>query len=141
MKIHTSDNAADMLTKPITKLKLSKCLELIGFNLPEKGPTKGLVPTLAREVPRNAVVFGVHEMLKQHFAGGRDTSNLGRESLIVAGGVSGAAFWLAVNPTNVIKSVILMDDFKKPKFSGVIDVFRKIMALEGVKGLLDCHGS
>ncbi|CAK9309486.1 unnamed protein product [Citrullus colocynthis] len=105
-----------------------------------KGLFKGLVPTLAREVPGNAVVFGVYELLKQHFAGGRDTSNLGRGSLIVAGGVSGAAFWLAVYPTDVIKSVIQVDDFKNPKFSGSIDAFRKIMALEGVKGLYKGFG-
>ena len=105
-----------------------------------KGLFKGLVPTLAREVPGNAVVFGVYELLKQHFAGGRDTSNLGRGSLIVAGGVSGAAFWLAVYPTDVIKSVIQVDNFKNPKFSGSIDAFRKIMALEGVKGLYKGFG-
>ena len=105
-----------------------------------KGLFKGLVPTLAREVPGNAVVFGVYEMLKQHFAGGRDTSNLGRGSLMVAGGISGAAFWLAVYPTNVVKSVIQVDDFKNPKFSGSIDAFRKIMALEGVKGLYKGFG-
>ncbi|XP_022967512.1 mitochondrial carnitine/acylcarnitine carrier-like protein [Cucurbita maxima] len=105
-----------------------------------KGLFKGLVPTMAREVPGNAVVFGVYEMIKQHFAGGRDTSNLGREVLILAGGVSGAAFWLAVYPTDVIKSVIQVDDFKNPKFSGSIDAFRKIMASEGVKGLYKGFG-
>ncbi|KAG6571669.1 Mitochondrial carnitine/acylcarnitine carrier-like protein, partial [Cucurbita argyrosperma subsp. sororia] len=105
-----------------------------------KGLFKGLAPTMAREVPGNAVVFGVYEMIKQHFAGGRDTSNLGREVLILAGGVSGAAFWLAVYPTDVIKSVIQVDDFKNPKFSGSIDAFRKIMASEGVKGLYKGFG-
>ncbi|XP_004148480.1 mitochondrial carnitine/acylcarnitine carrier-like protein [Cucumis sativus] len=104
------------------------------------GLFKGMVPTLAREVPGNAVVFGVYELLKQQFAGGRKTSNLGRGSLMVAGGVSGAAYWLAVYPTDVIKSVIQVDDFKNPKFSGSMDAFRKILALEGVKGLYKGFG-
>ena len=36
LKVHISENTADMLTKPVTILKLQKCLELIGFDLPEK---------------------------------------------------------------------------------------------------------
>ncbi|KAG1328061.1 mitochondrial carnitine/acylcarnitine carrier-like protein [Cocos nucifera] len=100
-----------------------------------RGLYKGLVPTLAREVPGNAAMFGVYEALKQYFAGGKDTSGLGRGSLIVAGGLAGASFWLSVYPTDVVKSVIQVDDYKNPKFSGSIDAFRKILASEGIKGL------
>jgi solute carrier family 25 carnitine/acylcarnitine transporter 20/29 len=73
--------------------------------------------------------------LKQYLAGGQDTSGLGRGSLIVAGGLAGGSFWLSVYPTDVVKSVIQVDDYKNPKFSGSIDAFRKILASEGVKGL------
>lgn len=100
-----------------------------------RGLFKGLVPTWAREVPGNAAMFGVYEGLKQYFAGGQDTTGLGRGSLIVAGGLAGAAFWAFVYPTDVVKSVIQVDDYKNPKFSGSIDAFRKILASEGVKGL------
>ncbi|XAR54816.1 hypothetical protein NMG60_11030121 [Bertholletia excelsa] len=100
-----------------------------------RGLFKGLVPTLAREVPGNAAMFGVYEALKQYLAGGQDTSSLGRGSLIVAGGLAGASFWVSVYPTDVVKSVIQVDDYKNPKFSGSIDAFRKILASEGVKGL------
>ncbi|XP_059656788.1 mitochondrial carnitine/acylcarnitine carrier-like protein [Cornus florida] len=104
------------------------------------GLFKGLVPTLAREVPGNAAMFGVYEALKQYLAGGQDTSGLGRGSLIVAGGLAGASFWVSVYPTDVVKSVIQVDDYKNPKFSGSIDAFRKIMASEGVKGLYKGFG-
>lgn len=100
-----------------------------------RGLFKGLVPTWAREVPGNAAMFGVYEALKQYFAGGQDTAGLGRGSLIVAGGLAGASFWGFVYPTDVVKSVIQVDDYKNPKFSGSIDAFRKILASEGVKGL------
>ncbi|THG15917.1 mitochondrial carnitine/acylcarnitine carrier-like protein [Camellia sinensis] len=100
-----------------------------------RGLFKGLFPTMAREIPGNAAMFGVYEGLKQYLAGGQDTSKLGRGSLIVAGGLAGASFWASVYPTDVVKSVIQVDDYKNPKFSGSVDAFRKIMASEGVKGL------
>lgn len=105
-----------------------------------RGLFKGLVPTLAREVPGNAAMFGVYEALKQYLAGGQDTSKLGRGSLIVAGGLAGAAFWAFVYPTDVVKSVIQVDDYKNPKFSGSMDAFGKILRSEGAKGLYKGFG-
>ncbi|KAK8964476.1 Mitochondrial carnitine/acylcarnitine carrier-like protein [Platanthera guangdongensis] len=105
-----------------------------------RGLFKGLVPTLAREVPGNAVMFGIYEALKQSLAGGMDTAGLGRGSLIVAGGLAGASFWAVVYPTDVIKSVIQVDDFRNPKFSGSIHAFKKILAAEGAKGLYKGFG-
>ncbi|CAK9150174.1 unnamed protein product [Ilex paraguariensis] len=105
-----------------------------------RGLFKGLFPTMAREVPGNAAMFGVYEALKQYLAGGQDTSGLGRGSLLVAGGLAGASFWVSVYPTDVIKSVIQVDDYKNPKFSGSIDALRKILASEGVKGLYKGFG-
>ncbi|KAL3497783.1 hypothetical protein ACH5RR_040515 [Cinchona calisaya] len=104
------------------------------------GLFKGLGPTLAREVPGNAIMFGVYDAIKQVLAGGQDTSSLGRGSLMLAGGLAGGSFWLSVYPTDVVKSVIQVDDYKNPKFSGSIDAFRKILASEGVKGLYKGFG-
>ncbi|KAM7258379.1 hypothetical protein ACFE04_014120 [Oxalis oulophora] len=100
-----------------------------------KGLFKGLGPTLAREVPGNAAMFGVYEATKQFMAGGPDTSKLGKGSLMLAGGLGGAACWLLIYPTDIIKSKIQIDDYRNPKYFGSIDAFRKIMASEGVKGL------
>lgn len=99
------------------------------------GLYKGLVPTLLREVPGNAFMFGGYEYTKQLLAGGKDTSKLGTGSLLVAGGVGGAMFWATVYPTDVIKSLVQIDDYKNPKYSGTVDAARKILASEGVKGL------
>ncbi|CDP06301.1 unnamed protein product [Coffea canephora] len=104
------------------------------------GLFKGLVPTLAREVPGNAVMFGVYEAIKQVLAGGQDTSILGRGSLMLAGGLAGGSFWLSVYPTDVVKSVIQVDEYKSPKYSGSFDAVRKILASEGVKGLYKGFG-
>ncbi|KAH6796912.1 Mitochondrial substrate carrier family protein [Perilla frutescens var. hirtella] len=105
-----------------------------------RGLFKGLFPTMAREVPGNAAMFGVYEALKQYLAGGKDTSSLGRGSLILAGGLAGASFWVSVYPTDVVKSVLQVDDYKNPKYSGSVDAFRKILKAEGVKGLYKGFG-
>ncbi|MED6133018.1 hypothetical protein PIB30_024392 [Stylosanthes scabra] len=105
-----------------------------------RGLFKGLLPTMGREIPGNAIMFGVYEAIKQMLAGGPDTSGLGRGSLILAGGLAGASFWFIVYPTDVVKSVIQVDDYKNPKFSGSLDAFRKIKASEGFKGLYKGFG-
>ncbi|KAG0564774.1 hypothetical protein KC19_8G139000 [Ceratodon purpureus] len=99
------------------------------------GLYKGLTPTLMREVPGNAAMFGAYEATKQYLAGGQDTSSLGRGSQLFAGGVAGAMFWVSVYPTDVIKSVIQIDDHRNPKYKGTMDAFKKVFANEGVKGL------
>lgn len=66
---------------------------------------------------------------------GQDTSKLSRGSMLFAGGVAGAMFWVSVYPTDVIKSVIQVDDHRNPKYKGTMDAFRKVFAAEGVKGL------
>ncbi|XP_031483670.1 mitochondrial carnitine/acylcarnitine carrier-like protein [Nymphaea colorata] len=104
------------------------------------GLFKGLVPTFAREVPGNAFMFGVYELVKQYIAGGKDTSSLGRGSLIVAGGLAGASFWVTVYPTDVVKSLIQVDDYKNPKYSGSVDAFKKVLRTEGLKGLYKGFG-
>lgn len=105
-----------------------------------RGLFKGLLPTMGREIPGNAIMFGVYEALKQQFAGGTDTSGLSQGYLIVAGGLAGASFWGIVYPTDVIKSVLQVDDYKNPKYSGSFDAFRKIKATEGFKGLYKGFG-
>ncbi|KAL6906344.1 hypothetical protein ACP4OV_003945 [Aristida adscensionis] len=105
-----------------------------------RGLFKGLLPTLGREVPGNAAMFGVYEAAKRLLAGGEDTSRLGRGSLIAAGGLAGAAFWVAVYPTDVVKSVLQVDDYKNPKYAGAMDAFRKILAADGAKGLYKGFG-
>uniref|UniRef100_A0A452YQ45 Mitochondrial carnitine/acylcarnitine carrier-like protein n=1 Tax=Aegilops tauschii subsp. strangulata TaxID=200361 RepID=A0A452YQ45_AEGTS len=118
--------------------KFAGAMDAVKQTISAEGPRglfKGLVPTMAREIPGNALMFGVYEATKQFIAGGQDTSELGRGSLILAGGVAGAAFWGSVYPTDVVKSKLQVDDFKNPKYSGSMDAFKKILAADGARGL------
>lgn len=68
-----------------------------------------------RAIPDNrSTCIGVPCLLcsVQFLAGGKDTSQLGRGSLLLAGGVGGAAFWASVYPADVIKSMIQVDDYR-----------------------------
>nr|XP_043608678.1 mitochondrial carnitine/acylcarnitine carrier-like protein [Erigeron canadensis] len=105
-----------------------------------RGLYKGLFPTFAREVPGCATIFGAYEALKQYYAGGTDTSGLNQGTLMMAGGLAGAAYWVVVYPADVVKSVIQIDDFKNPKYSGSIDAFKKILKSEGIGGLYKGFG-
>ena len=59
----------------------------------------------------------------------QSTKDLGVGSLMVAGGLSGVAYWGPVYPADVIKSRMQVDDLKKPQFRGMMDCFRKVSLL------------
>ncbi|KAL5102068.1 hypothetical protein RYX36_006395 [Vicia faba] len=98
-----------------------------------KGLFKGLIPTMAREIPENATMFGVYKATTQLIAGGNDTSKLCRDSIIASGGLADATFWCMVYPTDVdvVKSLLQVNDYKYQKFSGSIDALRRIKATKG----------
>ncbi|KAK9867689.1 hypothetical protein WJX84_006372 [Apatococcus fuscideae] len=102
------------------------------------GLYKGIVPTLIREIPGNAAMFGTYEVVKQWMArqqGLKSGKELGAISLVTAGAIAGSAFWAFVYPADAVKSRIQIDDFKNPRYKGTIHCFQTVMANEGLKGL------
>jgi solute carrier family 25 carnitine/acylcarnitine transporter 20/29 len=99
---------------------------------------KGFMPTVAREVLGNATYFGTYLYLKQKLKGlygvSKD-SELSLLSLMLAGGVAGAAFWLPVIPVDNIKTRIQLDNPHNPSYRGMIDCAQKIASTQGIKGL------
>ncbi|MFS7942929.1 putative mitochondrial carrier domain superfamily [Helianthus anomalus] len=81
-----------------------------------RGLFKGLIPAMAREVPRMqpCLVFSWRCVL--------------------------GSFWALVYPTDVIKRVIQIDDYKNPKYSGSIDAFKRIVNTEEFGGLYKGFG-
>jgi hypothetical protein len=69
-----------------------------------RGFTRGLGPTLAREVPGNAIFFASYEALQ------RSASGLGAAHSPLAaplcGGLAGVAYWLLVLPLDTAKTRI-----------------------------------
>ena len=73
-------------------------------------------------------------------ARGHDTSQLGMGALLVSGGIAGVANWTLICPTDVVKSVIQIDEFHQPKYVGTIDAFKKTVASKGLKGFYKGFG-
>ena len=59
----------------------------------------------------------------------KDTKELGVGSLVLAGGLGGAAYWGPVYPADVIKSRMQVDDLRNPQYRGMLDCFSKVRAL------------
>jgi len=100
------------------------------------GIYKGLLPTLFRESVGLGIYFATYEALV-----GREikTTNIARNDipawkLCLFGGLSGYALWIGIYPVDVIKSKLQTDNIKTPQYRGSIDVFKDVLAKNGIKG-------
>jgi solute carrier family 25 carnitine/acylcarnitine transporter 20/29 len=92
---------------------------------------KGWQATLLRDVPGSVAYFGVNAALKQQFTGtDGQISSLG---ILTAGGIAGMANWAIAIPPDVLKS--RQQTAPEGMYSGVLDVYRKLMRTEGPRAL------
>lgn len=112
--------------------KYANELECIQSVLENEGWTglfsRGLGPTLAREVPSYAIYFVVYGILIQ-------TSLIGTESLgsiapLVCGAISGCACWIPVYPVDVVKT--LVQNTEGGDSSSSIDIAIQLYKDEGI---------
>uniref|UniRef100_A0A6B2LDL2 Mitochondrial carrier protein n=1 Tax=Arcella intermedia TaxID=1963864 RepID=A0A6B2LDL2_9EUKA len=101
-----------------------------------KGFTRGLWPTIIREVPSTSVYFGFYNFLKTSI-----TAKLGSFpaiAQIVSGGTAGALSWAAIYPVDVIKTRMQTTS----QFSSTAQCVRHVWHNEGLpaffKGLTPC---
>lgn len=99
-----------------------------------KGLFRGLTPTLLREIPGNAAMFGTYAAAKAGMASAAGLSSvdaLPKSALLVAGGVAGAAFWLSCYPMDVVKSKIQIDSPATGLYRRTLDCIRKVGIIMG----------
>ncbi|CAL8399195.1 unnamed protein product [Boreogadus saida] len=97
------------------------------------GLLQGLTSTWLREVPGYFFFFGGYEVCRSFLMppGG---DHLDAMSLLVSGGVGGAAFWLAVYPIDSVKTRIQVQTMSGPQ-PGFTAMFLQIVRSEGVGAL------
>jgi solute carrier family 25 (mitochondrial carnitine/acylcarnitine transporter), member 20/29 len=102
------------------------------------GLYKGMAPTLAREMPANALYFGTYEATKRAIArstGAKSTDELLPPALMFSGGMAGLGFWSTVYPIDSIKTRIQCDSDLAPKYKGMVDCAQKTIRSEGLGAL------
>jgi solute carrier family 25 carnitine/acylcarnitine transporter 20/29 len=119
---------------PIDAIKL-----ILRFEGGLLGLFKGFTPTLTREIIGNAAYFGTYSLVKTTLATtqGLDSSrSLGTGSLMVAGGIAGATFWLPIIPADTIKTRMqLQSPYDPHRYSSMLDCARQIIKNEGFGSL------
>lgn len=106
-------------------------LECIQAVLENEGWTglfsRGLGPTLAREVPSYAIYFVVYGVLMRTAA----AEGLGSVAPLVCGAISGCACWIPVYPVDVVKTLVQNTEGGESSKSAV-DVALQLYRDEGV---------
>ncbi|GAM24392.1 hypothetical protein SAMD00019534_075670 [Acytostelium subglobosum LB1] len=104
--------------------------------LKEDGVTglyRGIIPTLAREIPGNMAFFGVYEGLKRYFRTKTGQEDLPLRYLILSGGIGGIAYWSIFYPADVAKSSIQVSD--NGPTPSLLATLKKIYQKDGIRGL------
>mmetsp|Transcript_25770 Transcript_25770/g.53837 ORF Transcript_25770/g.53837 Transcript_25770/m.53837 type:complete len:170 (+) Transcript_25770:267-776(+) len=88
--------------------------------------SRGLGPTLAREIPSYAIYFVVYGVLMQT----SQAQNLGTVAPLVCGAISGCACWVPVYPIDVVKT--LVQNTEGGAEASSIEVARQLYEDEGI---------
>ncbi|XP_048512183.1 mitochondrial ornithine transporter 1 isoform X2 [Athalia rosae] len=96
------------------------------------GLFRGLLSTIAREMPGYFFFFGGYEATRELLAKpGQNKEDIGWLNTMIAGAAGGALFWLVIFPADVIKSRIQVQDLRQPAYIILRDVARN----EGIGAL------
>ena len=55
-----------------------------------------------------------------------NANELGKGTLMVAGGAAGAVYWLTVYPADIIKSKLQTDSYRQPAYRGTLHCARQV---------------
>lgn len=95
---------------------------------------RGTAATLLRDVPGSIAYFGAYEAIKIALTPqGGDPSKLNAGAVLVAGGCAGIANWTVAIPPDTLKS--RLQTAPEGTYKGLVDVFRKLVAEEGLGAL------
>ncbi|XP_062023515.1 mitochondrial arginine transporter BAC2-like [Rosa rugosa] len=98
-----------------------------------KGMYRGLTITMLRDAPAHAFYFCTYEYMKEQLHPGcRKTGKESLRATLVAGGLAGVASWIICYPLDVVKTRLQAQSmYPVPKYTGIVDCFRKSVREDG----------
>ncbi|PIA65049.1 hypothetical protein AQUCO_00100493v1 [Aquilegia coerulea] len=102
-----------------------------------RGIYRGLTITALRDAPAHGFYFWTYEYMREQLHPGcRKSGEESLKTMLVAGGLAGVASWVCCYPLDVVKSRLQAQseaslDHPRPKYSGILDCFRKSVQEEG----------
>eukprot|EP01015_Nassula_variabilis_P034589 TRINITY_DN8548_c0_g1_i6.p1 TRINITY_DN8548_c0_g1~~TRINITY_DN8548_c0_g1_i6.p1 ORF type:complete len:320 (+),score=55.14 TRINITY_DN8548_c0_g1_i6:64-1023(+) len=99
-----------------------------------RGIYKGTVATVYREIWGYGIYFWAYEMMKRQLSAIQKKEDLSLNAKFWCGGIAGVVFWTGCFPFDVIKTVIQVDDFNKPKYKSFVNCFQTLYAQRGFLG-------
>ncbi|XP_022910160.1 mitochondrial ornithine transporter 1 [Onthophagus taurus] len=129
--MHEVNNQEGITMKRVGPVDLvGKILKTEGI----KGMFKGLVATLAREMPGYFVFFGGYEGTRALLTRpGQKKDDIGVGRTMIAGAIGGLIFWTVTYPADVVKSRVQIS--KKTATKGLVGMLYQIGRNEGVRAL------
>jgi solute carrier family 25 carnitine/acylcarnitine transporter 20/29 len=135
--------ATSFLVSPVERVKVMmqaspeeydsewKCLQAIVANEGLKGLfSRGLGPTLMRDVPGYGLYFGIYAILSQSI-------DLGPISPLVFGATAGSASWIPVYPIDVVKTLMQNTAGDEAAMASTWQVMRTIYAQGGITAFFE----
>lgn len=102
-----------------------------------RGIYRGLTITAMRDAPAHSLYFWTYEYMREQLHPGcRKSSQESLQTMMVAGGLAGVASWVSSYPLDVIKTRLqAQSQSSLPKYTGIVDCFRKSVKEEGPRVL------
>ncbi|KAL5822905.1 hypothetical protein ACOSQ4_020805 [Xanthoceras sorbifolium] len=97
-----------------------------------RGLYRGFVITVLRDAPSHGFYFWTYEYMREQLHPGcRKNCQESLRTMLMAGGLAGVASWVCCYPLDVMKTRLQAQSQSSPKYSGIIDCFRKSVKAEG----------
>ncbi|KAM5579022.1 mitochondrial arginine transporter BAC2 [Rosa sericea] len=98
-----------------------------------RGLYRGLGITILRDAPAHGLYFSTYEYMREQLHPGcRKTGEESLQTMLVAGGLAGVASWICCYPLDVVKTRLQAQSaYPPPKYTGIVDCFRKSVREDG----------
>lgn len=102
-----------------------------------RGMYRGLTITVLRDAPSHCFYFWTYEYMREQLHPGcRKSGQESVKTMLVSGGLAGVASWVCCYPLDVIKTRLQAQSLSPlPKYTGIVDCFRKSVKEEGYRVL------